>query len=49
MILAGISYCRACEQNYNTVQYGKVCPHCGSEDTYLVTGNEMRIKDISVE
>ena len=24
------------------------CPHCGSDDTYLVTGDEMRIKDIEV-
>ena len=24
------------------------CPHCGSDNTYLVTGNELRIKDIAV-
>ena len=26
----------------------KKCPHCGSDNTYLVTGNELRIKDIEV-
>lgn len=26
----------------------KKCPHCGSDNTYLVTGNELRIKDIAV-
>lgn len=48
IILEGISYCRACKQTYKTTQYAKICPHCGSDDTYLVTGNEMNLKDMVV-
>lgn len=49
IILKGISYCNACKQTYPTVDYAKKCPHCGSDDTYLVTGNELNIKDLEVE
>lgn len=48
IILEGLSYCRDCKKTYLTTEYAKKCPHCGSDDTYLVTGDEMRIKDIEV-
>ena len=48
VILEGISYCQDCKQTYKTTAYGKQCPHCGSQRTYLVTGNEVNIKDIEV-
>ena len=48
IILEGISYCRDCKQTYKTTEHAKICPHCGSADTYLVTGSEMNIKDITV-
>ena len=48
IILEGLSYCRDCKKTYKTTEYGKKCPHCGSDNTYLVTGDEMRIKDIEV-
>lgn len=48
IILQGISYCRQCRNTYKTTEYAKRCPHCGSYDTYLVTGNEINIKDIEV-
>ena len=48
IILEGLSYCRDCKKTYKTTEYAKKCPHCGSDDTYLVTGDEMRIKDIEV-
>ncbi len=48
IILQGISYCKVCKNTYPTTQYAKQCPHCGSYDTYLVTGNEINIKDIEV-
>ena len=28
------------------VKYGKICPHCGSPETWLQQGNEMNIKQI---
>ena len=49
IILEGVSYCQDCEETYKTTQYAKQCPHCGSYNTYLVTGNEITIKNIEVE
>lgn len=47
--LPAITYCQDCTQTYPTVRYGKICPHCGSEHTYLLQGNEFNIKEIEVE
>ena len=41
-------YCKDCKKTYKTTEYAKKCPHCGSDNTDLVTGNELRIKDIAV-
>lgn len=48
VVLQALSYCTKCENTYLTTEHAKQCPHCGSYDTYLITGNEMNIKDISV-
>lgn len=47
--LPAVTYCEGCERTYPTVEYGKICPHCGSEETYLLQGNEFNIKEIEVE
>lgn len=47
-ILSAVTYCEECKQEYGTVQYGRTCPHCGSERTYLLTGNECTIKELQV-
>lgn len=44
-----VTYCEDCHKEYPTVAHGKICPHCGSEHTYLVRGNEFMIKEVSVE
>ena len=49
VVLEGISFCRACRKTYKTTEYAKECPYCKSNDTYLVTGNEINIRDIQVE
>ena len=49
VILAAVTYCQDCGETYSTTKYGKICPHCGSNKTYLITGNEVTIKDIQVE
>ena len=41
-----VTYCEDCGKTDPTVQYAKICPHCGSDKTYLVTGNEVSIKEI---
>ncbi len=48
IIIQGISYCKDCENTFETTKYAKKCPHCGSDHTYLITGNEVNIKDIEV-
>ncbi len=47
--LPAVTYCENCQKTYETVKYGKICPHCGSPETYLVTGNECIIKEIEAE
>ena len=48
IILEGLSYCRDCKKTYKTTEYAKKGPHCGSDNTYLVTGDAWRIKDFEV-
>lgn len=45
-ILKAVTFCEDCKNTYPTVEFAKICPHCGSEHTYLVTGNEYNIKEI---
>ena len=42
------TYCEDCHREYATVAHGKICPHCGSEHTCLLSGNEVEIKEIEV-
>ena len=41
-----VTFCEDCKQTYPTVKYAKICPHCKSEHTYLLSGNEYTIKEI---
>ena len=47
-IIPAVTYCEDCGKEYPTVEHGKICPHCGSEHTYLLRGNEVEIKEIEV-
>ena len=44
--IPAVTWCNACKTTYPTIQYGKICPHCGSPETWLQQGNEMNIKQI---
>lgn len=44
--VAAVTHCEACGQDYATVEHGKICPHCGSGETYLLQGQEVMIKQI---
>ena len=46
--IEGLSYCQDCKSTFKTTAHGKTCPKCGSTNTYLVTGNQVSIKDIKV-
>ena len=45
--LPAVTFCENCNSEYETVTYGKICPKCGSEHTYLLKGNEFMIKEIA--
>lgn len=47
--IPAITFCEDCKQEYPTVEHGKKCPHCGSENTYLLQGNEFMIKEIEAQ
>ena len=47
IIIEGRTYCKECGETYRTTEFGKKCPHCGSPETYLLTGDQVIIKDIS--
>ena len=46
--IPAVTYCEECGQNYLTVPQGRVCPHCGSERTYLIQGNETTLIEIKI-
>ena len=38
--------CKECEKEMS--DHAKICPHCGSDKTFLIRGNEVMIKEIEV-
>lgn len=46
--IPAVTWCDDCKITYSTIAYGKTCPHCGSGNTWLIRGNEMRIKSVEV-
>ncbi|MCR4956674.1 MAG: hydrogenase maturation nickel metallochaperone HypA [Lachnospiraceae bacterium] len=46
--IKAITMCGDCKKTYETVKYAKICPYCKSENTWLVSGNQMMIKEIEV-
>ena len=44
--IPAVTICNACGNTYETLKYGKTCPHCQSEDTELLRGLEMEIDSI---
>ena len=47
--IPAVTHCEDCGTDYSTTEHGKVCPGCGSGNTYLVQGNECLIKEIEAE
>lgn len=46
--IEAITHCDDCNQDFRTVDHGKKCPYCGSDNTYLLVGNGFNIKEIEV-
>lgn len=47
--MPAVTYCEGCGKTYETVKHGKICPYCGSGQTWLSCGNEFEIKEIDAE
>jgi hydrogenase nickel incorporation protein HypA/HybF len=47
--IEAVTHCDGCGKNYETVKHGRICPHCGSKETWLIKGNECIIKEIEAE
>ena len=45
--IEALTFCENCKKTYDTIEHGKICPHCGSGETYLLQGNEFMIKEIA--
>lgn len=48
VMLQAVTYCQDCKKTYSTTEFAKECPYCHSTNTYLVTGDEIKIKSIDV-
>lgn len=44
-----VTWCDSCKSTYETVKYGRICPNCGSGETWLLRGNECVIQEIEAE
>ena len=44
--IKAITFCEDCKNTFSTIENGKKCPYCGSENTYLLKGQEVNIKEI---
>ena len=44
--IPAVTWCDGCKKTYPTVKFGRQCPYCKSDDTYLLTGNECSIKEM---
>ncbi|SFE14549.1 hydrogenase nickel incorporation protein HypA/HybF [Peptostreptococcaceae bacterium pGA-8] len=44
-----VTRCDSCGAEYSTVEHGKLCPECGSQETWLLQGMEFLIKEIEAE
>ncbi len=47
--ITAMTICNSCKKVYETVANGKICPRCESEDTVLLYGQEVSIKEIEAE
>lgn len=47
-IIPAVTFCEDCKGTYETVKYGKTCPLCKSNRTWLLQGNGINIKEITV-
>lgn len=47
--ISPLSHCNICKKDFKTLRKYTSCPFCGSENTRLTKGSELRLKSIVVE
>ena len=47
--IPAVTRCDDCKKEYETVKYGKTCPFCNSQNTWLLRGNEVEIKELRAD
>ena len=45
---AGAAWCMPCGTRVALAQLGAACPHCGSHQLQVLSGEEMRVKEITI-
>ena len=45
--IEALTYCPLCNSYYKTVKFGRVCPVCGSLETYLFCDNEFILSSMT--
>ena len=48
-ILPILSCCRSCKKEFNVTSFQFGCPHCGSTELVVLSGNEFQITAIEIE
>lgn len=48
-IMPLIGRCRQCEEDFPVSDYSYVCPRCQGQDIDIVSGTELRVRDIEAE
>ena len=47
--IPGLAWCMQCAKNVSVKQRFDECPHCGSYQLQVTSGDEMKIKELEVE
>ncbi len=48
LTVPAVTHCDDCGEDYDTIPHGKICPKCGSPNTWLLQGNEFIIDEIEI-
>lgn len=48
LTVPAVTHCDDCGEDYDTIPNGKICPKCGSPNTWLLQGNEFIIDEIEI-
>lgn len=44
-----VARCKTCQEDFAVKDYSYICPRCQGQDVEVVSGTELRVRDIEVE